>query len=42
MIAAMLGLRPERHQQLVTYEAEAEDLTSDIVVQRILDGVAVP
>jgi MoxR-like ATPase len=31
-----------RHRLLVTYEAEAEDITSDVVVQRILDGVPVP
>ena len=31
-----------RHRIIVTYEAEAEDLTSDIVVQRILDSIAVP
>lgn len=31
-----------RHRVLVTYEAEAEDITSDVVVQRILDGVPVP
>ena len=31
-----------RHRVVVTYEAEAEDITSDIVVQRILDGVPVP
>jgi len=31
-----------RHRVIVTYEAEAEELTSDTVVQRILDGVPVP
>ena len=31
-----------RHRVMVTYEAEAEDITSDVVVQRILDGVPVP
>ena len=31
-----------RHRVMVTYEAEAEDITSDGVVQRILDGVPVP
>jgi MoxR-like ATPase len=31
-----------RHRVIVSYEAEAEDITSDIVVQRVLDGVPVP
>jgi MoxR-like ATPase len=31
-----------RHRVMVTYEAEAEDITSDSIVQRILDGVPVP
>ncbi len=31
-----------RHRVIVTYEAEAEELTADTVVKRILDGVAVP
>ncbi len=31
-----------RHRVLITYEAEAEDLTSDNVVTRILDTVAAP
>ncbi len=31
-----------RHRVMVTYEAEAEDMTSDSIVQRILDGVPVP
>jgi MoxR-like ATPase len=31
-----------RHRLMVTYEAEAEDITSDVVVHRILDGVPVP
>ena len=31
-----------RHRVIVTYEAEAEDMTSDILVKRILDGVPVP
>jgi MoxR-like ATPase len=31
-----------RHRVMVTYEAEAEDITSDMVVQKILDGVPVP
>jgi MoxR-like ATPase len=31
-----------RHRIIPTYEAEAEGLTSDDIVKRILDGVAVP
>ena len=31
-----------RHRVMVTYEAEAEELTSEDIVQRILDGVEVP
>ncbi len=31
-----------RHRVLLTYEAEAEDLTSDQVVDRIFDSVEVP
>jgi MoxR-like ATPase len=31
-----------RHRVIVTYEAEAEELTSDDIVDRILEGVAVP
>jgi MoxR-like ATPase len=31
-----------RHRVIVTYEAEAEDMTSDTLVKRILDGVPVP
>jgi len=31
-----------RHRVIITYEAEAEDVTSDTVVKRILDGVPVP
>jgi MoxR-like ATPase len=31
-----------RHRLIVTYEAEAEGLTSDDVIQRLLQGVAVP
>ena len=30
-----------RHRVLVSYEAEAEDITSDRIIARILDGVAV-
>ncbi len=31
-----------RHRVMVTYEAEAEELTSEDIVQRVLDGVEVP
>ncbi len=31
-----------RHRIAVTYEAEAEDVTSDMIVQRVLDVVEVP
>jgi MoxR-like ATPase len=31
-----------RHRVLLSFEAEAEELTSDVVVKKILDGVAVP
>ena len=30
-----------RHRVLVTYEAEADNVTSDAVIERVLDGVAV-
>jgi MoxR-like ATPase len=31
-----------RHRVLLTYEAEAESVTSDQVVQRVLDAVPSP
>ena len=31
-----------RHRVVVTYEAEAEEMTADTIVQRIFDGVPVP
>ena len=31
-----------RHRVMLTYEAEAEELTSEDIVQRVLDGVEVP
>ena len=31
-----------RHRVIITYEAEAEELTSDDIVSRVLEGVAVP
>ena len=37
-----VGLDVLRHRVIITYEAEAEELTSDIIVQRIFDHVEVP
>jgi len=31
-----------RHRVIVTYEAEAEDMTSDTIIKSIFDGVPVP
>jgi MoxR-like ATPase len=31
-----------RHRDIISYEAEAEEMTSDTIVQRIFDGVPVP
>jgi MoxR-like ATPase len=31
-----------RHRIVVTYEAEAEDVSADEIVRRVLSGVAVP
>jgi len=31
-----------RHRLIVTYEAEAEEITPEIVIGRVLDNVAVP
>ena len=31
-----------RHRVIITYEAEAEELSSEDIVQRILDNVEVP
>jgi MoxR-like ATPase len=31
-----------RHRVLLTYEAEAENMTSDMIIDRILDAVPVP
>lgn len=31
-----------RHRLVLTYEAEAEDLTADTIIRRILDGLPVP
>ena len=37
-----IGMDVLRHRVLLTYEAEAEELTPETVVQRILDNVEVP
>ena len=37
-----IGLDVLRHRVIVTYEAEAEDISSEDVVQRIFDHVEVP
>ena len=31
-----------RHRVVLTFEAEAEDITSDVVISRVLDAVRVP
>ena len=37
-----MGMDVLRHRVLVTYEAEAEDVTSEDIVRRVLDSVEVP
>ena len=37
-----IGMDVLRHRVLITYEAEAEDMTSDDIVQKIFDQVEVP
>jgi MoxR-like ATPase len=37
-----IGAAVLRHRVTVSYEAEAEDITADTIVQRIFDGVPVP
>ena len=37
-----VGLDVLRHRVLLTYEAEAEELTSDDIVMKIFDNVEVP
>ncbi len=37
-----IGLDVLRHRIIVSYEAEAEDLTSEDVLKRIFDEVPVP
>jgi MoxR-like ATPase len=31
-----------RHRVIITYEAEAEELDSEAIIQKIFDGVEVP
>ncbi len=38
----LIGLDVLRHRILVTYEAEAEEITSDEVVRRLFDSIEVP
>jgi MoxR-like ATPase len=37
-----IGADVLRHRVMISYEAEAEEMTSDVIVQRIFDGVPVP
>ena len=37
-----IGLDVLRHRVIVTYEAEAEEVTSEEVVQKVLNTVEVP
>ena len=37
-----IGMDVLRHRVIVTYEAEAENITSEDIVQRIFDSVEVP
>jgi MoxR-like ATPase len=37
-----MGMDVLRHRVLVTYEAEAEDVTPEDIVRRVLDSVEVP
>jgi len=37
-----VGLDILRHRILITYEAEAENLTSDDIVMSLLDNIEVP
>jgi MoxR-like ATPase len=37
-----IGTDVLRHRVIISYEAEAEEMTSDSIVQRIFDGVPVP
>jgi len=37
-----IGADVLRHRVMISYEAEAEEMTSDVIVQKIFDGVPVP
>ena len=37
-----IGLDVLRHRIIVTYEAEAEELTPEKIVQKVLDRIEVP
>ena len=37
-----IGADVLRHRIIISYEAEAEEITSDTIVQRVFDGVPVP
>jgi MoxR-like ATPase len=37
-----IGADVLRHRIILTYEAEAEEITSDNIVKQIFDGVEVP
>ena len=37
-----IGADVLRHRILLTYEAEAEEITSDNIIKQIFDGVEVP
>ena len=37
-----IGMDVMRHRVIITYEAEAEDMTSETIIQRIFDEVEVP
>jgi MoxR-like ATPase len=38
----MIGPDVLRHRVLLTYEAEAEELTSEDIIRQVFDGVEVP
>ncbi|MDE2729293.1 MAG: ATPase, partial [Gemmatimonadota bacterium] len=37
-----IGMDVMRHRVIVTYEAEAEDMTSEQILQRVFDCVEIP
>jgi MoxR-like ATPase len=42
--ADIKSLAPDvlRHRLILTYEADAERVTADAIIARVLDGIAVP